>query len=345
MIAMVHASHSEDTAPFGHARPPLREAGFSHTPVLLDEVVKALLPAPGKCMVDGTLGGGGHSEALLEAGANVIGIDQDPAAIAHASDRLACYGSRFRAVYASFGDVASALDRLNVQRIDGAILDLGVSSHQLDTPDRGFSFQANGPLDMRMNPAGPVTARDLVNTASTEQLERIFREFGEETHAHRIAARLVRDRAVRPLNTTLDLAQSVESVVPRRGKIHPATRVFQALRIAVNRELEVLSRGISALAERLSPGGRLAVITFHSLEDRIVKKFFQHHSAPTLDRPEWSAPRPNPDCIFKKHTGKPLTASDAEQRGNPRSRSAKLRVVERLPHRIRPNFSPMDSDP
>jgi 16S rRNA (cytosine1402-N4)-methyltransferase len=345
MIAMVHTSISEEGAPNECSTAPGKSPLFSHVPVLLDAVVKALSPSEGKCFVDGTLGGGGHSKALLDAGATVVGIDQDPAALAYASQRLAGYGSRFHAVHASFGDVASVLDDLRIRHVHGALLDLGVSSHQLDTPERGFSFQAEGPLDMRMNPRGPVTARDLVNTASQEQLERIIREFGEEPHARRIAARLTRDRAVRPLDTTLDLVRSVESVVPRRGKNHPATRVFQALRIAVNRELEVLSRGLTALSQRLYPGGRLAIITFHSLEDRMVKQFFQRHSVPTVDRPEWSAPRANPDCIFKKQTAKPITASETELRSNPRSRSAKLRVVERLPHRTLAVSPRTDSDP
>jgi 16S rRNA (cytosine1402-N4)-methyltransferase len=307
----------------------LPSAGY-HVPVLLREVLEAMSPAEGKTILDCTLGGGGHSEALLEAGARVIGVDQDPAAIEHATERLKRFGARFRAVRSSFGGVAGMLQSMGVMGLDGVLMDLGVSSHQLDTPGRGFSFQAEGPLDMRMDPEGPVRAVDLVNTASGEQLERIFRDYGEEPMARRIAGRIVRDRAVAPLSTTLDLARCVESVVPRRGKSHPATRVFQALRIAVNRELEVLERGLVALQRWLVAGGRFAVITFHSLEDRIVKRFFQEHSTVELDRPEWSAPRPNPECWFRKVTGKPLVASESEQRSNPRARSAKLRVVERL---------------
>jgi 16S rRNA (cytosine1402-N4)-methyltransferase len=302
-----------------------------HAPVLLSEVVAALNPAPGRLLVDCTLGGGGHSEAFLKAGAEVVGVDQDPEAIAFASARLAPFGSRFRALHASFGDALERLRELGVSAVDGVLMDLGVSSHQLDTPSRGFSFQADGPLDMRMNPQGLVSASDLVNTASAEQLERIFRQFGEEPQARRIASRLVRERAVRPFARTLELAQAVEAVVPRRGKAHPATRIFQALRIAVNRELEVLERGLESFGALLRPGGRFGVISFHSLEDRVVKQHFQRTSTPMLDRPEWSAPRPNPECIFKKWTGKPAVASAEEQAANPRSRSAKLRVVERLP--------------
>jgi 16S rRNA (cytosine1402-N4)-methyltransferase len=234
-------------------------------------------------------------------------------------------------VRANFGQVGQVLGGLGVGLVDGFLLDLGVSSHQLDTPGRGFSFRFDGPLDMRMNPELPVTAADWVNTASSEQLERMFREYGEEPQARRIAQRLVKDRAVRPFLTTLELAEGVERVVPRRGRTHPATQVFQALRIAVNRELEVLEQTLAVLGGLLAPGGRLAVITFHSLEDRIVKQVFQRCSAPTLDRPEWPAPRRNPDCVYRKLTGKPSVAGAEEQRQNSRSRSAKLRVVERLP--------------
>jgi 16S rRNA (cytosine1402-N4)-methyltransferase len=189
-----------------------------------------------------------------------------------------------------------------------------------------------GPLDMRMDPTNPISAADLVNTMGGEQLEKIFRNYGEEPAARKIAARLVRDRLVSPFRTTLQLAQAVETVVPRRGRTHPATRVFQALRIAVNRELEALSTGLEQLSQRLAPGGRLAVITFHSLEDRIVKVFFKERTTAFIDRPEWPEARPNPLHVFKAITGKPVVASDAEQRANPRSRSAKLRVVERIPY-------------
>jgi 16S rRNA (cytosine1402-N4)-methyltransferase len=303
-----------------------------HESVLPAEVVKLLAPAPGKVIVDGTLGGGGHSAALLAEGARVIGLDHDPEAIAFAKNRIGDAGGRFQAVRTNFAKAGEALDALGISKVDGVLLDLGVSSRQLDAPERGFSFMHEGPLDMRMDPALPVSASDLVNTMSGEQLERVFRQFGEEPAARRIAARLVRDRMVRPFATTKQLADAVETVVPRRGRTHPATRVFQALRIAVNRELDVLTEGLAVLSNRLAPGGRFAVITFHSLEDRVVKTFFKARSTEFLDRPEWPAPRPNPDFIFKAVTGKPVVASDAEQRANPRSRSAKLRVVERIAH-------------
>lgn len=301
-----------------------------HEPVLLEETVSALAPAAGKVIVDGTLGGGGHSEALLARGATVIGIDQDPAAIDFAGKRLADYGDRFQAARGTFANAAALLDGIGIGPIDGALLDLGVSSHQLDTPERGFSFQADGPLDMRLDPHGPITAADLVNTMSGEQLEHIFREYGEEPNARKVAVKLTRERMVKPFATTLELAEAVASVIPRRSGTHPATRVFQALRIAVNRELDVLEQGLEQLTARLAPGGVFAVITFHSLEDRIVKIFFKHRCTESLDRPEWPEPRRNPDYIFQAITRKPVVAGAAEQRRNPRSRSAKLRAVKRL---------------
>jgi 16S rRNA (cytosine1402-N4)-methyltransferase len=309
--------------------PRAEERGY-HEPVLLGKAVELLAPSPEKLIVDGTLGGSGHTHALLEAGARVIGLDQDPDALQFAQVRLARFGERFEGVHANFAMLGDVLDRLGVREIDGGLLDLGVSSWQLDTPERGFSFLREGPLDMRMNPHAKVTAADIVNNASGEQLERIFRNFGEEPAARRIAAKIIRTRINRPIATTLDLASIVESVVPRRGKIHPATRVFQALRIAVNRELDVLSEGLEQFAARLRSGGRLVVITFHSLEDRIVKSFFKTHSEPRIDRPEWPAPRPNPQCIFKLLTRKAMIAGDEEQARNPRSRSAKLRAVEKI---------------
>jgi 16S rRNA (cytosine1402-N4)-methyltransferase len=302
-----------------------------HETVLQAEAVELLAAQPGRIIVDGTLGGGGHAAALLAAGARVIGLDQDPEAIAFARQRLGD-AAEFTAVRSSFAKAGDVLDSLGITTIDGALLDLGVSSRQLDAPERGFSFMHEGPLDMRMDPSGPVSAADLVNTMSGDQLERVFRQLGEEPAARKVAAKLVRERMVRPFTTTRQLADAVEAVIPRRGRTHPATRIFQGLRIAVNRELEVLEEGLAALTARLAPGGRFAVLTFHSLEDRIVKTFFKEHSTPTIDRPEWPVARPNPKYIFKRITHKPIVASEAEQRANPRSRSAKLRVVERLPH-------------
>lgn len=301
-----------------------------HVPALLQECMRHLQPAAGKLFVDATLGGGGHSEAFLEAGATVIGIDQDPEAIDFATARLVRFSDRFRTVRSNFAEAGEPLDQLGIGQVDGVLMDLGVSSHQLDEARRGFSFMREAKLDMRMNPEGPITAADLVNTMGVTQLARIFKVYGEEPAANRIAQRLVRDRAVRPFETTLQLAEAVESVVPRRGKTHPATRVFQALRMAVNRELDVLPAALELFAARLAPGGRLGVIAFHSLEDRIVKQFFATRSAETVDDPTWPAARPNPQRIFRKITGKAVSAGEAEQQQNPRARSAKLRVVEKL---------------
>jgi 16S rRNA (cytosine1402-N4)-methyltransferase len=302
-----------------------------HTPVLMKEVLEALAPRPGEIFVDGTLGGGGHTEALLAAGAHVVGLDQDPDALDFAKEkRLHRFGDQFQPVRANFARLGAVLDELDVPEVDGVLLDLGVSSWQLDTAERGFSFQREGALDMRMDPDGPVTAADLVNAAPAAELVRIFREYGDEPNARRIAARIVSGRVAKPFRTTMQLALAVEEVVPRRGRIHPATRIFQALRIAVNRELDVLESVLGQGAARLRVGGRLAVITFHSLEDRMVKEFFKLRSTAELDRPEWPAPRPNPDYIFRALTRKPVVASAEEQQSNPRSRSAKLRAVEKI---------------
>lgn len=328
---MIAASH---TCEEGAEAPTKTMSRYEyHESVLMAETIDALLPAPGKLFVDGTLGGGGHTGALLDAGARVIGLDQDPEAIAFACRKLEPHGNRFQAVRASFVQVGEVLDRLGIVQIDGALLDLGISSHQIDTPERGFSFQKEGPLDMRMDPDAPVTAASLVNTLAAEQLEQIFRSYGEEPAARKIAASLVRDRVVEPFTSTLQLANAVEKVVPRRGRTHPATRVFQALRIAVNRELDILPQALELFTERLAVGGRLAVITFHSLEDRIVKQFLKARAVEWLDRPEWPAPKRNPDFKFRLVPTKAIAASEAEQQANPRARSAKLRIAEKLPPR------------
>jgi len=303
-----------------------------HQPVLLRESIAHLLPAPGKVFFEGTLGGGGHTRALLDAGATVIATDQDPAAIAEAGEKLAGYGARLILRRANFSEVSRILAELAIVKLDGALFDLGVSSHQFDTPERGFSLIHDGDLDMRMAPDAPQSAADLVNTAGEEELARIFRELGDEPAARRIAARIVRERARMPITRTLQLADVVASVIPRKGRTHPATRVFMALRMAVNRELEALTSVLAEVTRHLAPGGRLAVISFHSGEDRIVKTFMKERATEWLDRPEWPAPRRNPNFIFHLLTTRPLVASADEQRANPRARSAKLRVAERLPH-------------
>ena len=308
-----------------------RSPGY-HESVLLRESIELLQPAPGKVFFEGTLGGGGHTRALLDAGAAVIATDQDPAAIAEAGAKLTGYGERLILRRANFSEVSRILAELRIAKLDGALFDLGVSSHQFDTPERGFSFQTDGALDMRMSPDAPQSAADLVNTAGEEELARIFRDLGDEPAARRIASRIVRERAQAPITHTLQFADLVAGVIPRRGRTHPATRVFMALRLAVNRELDVLTSVLAEVTKHLAPGGRLAVISFHSGEDRIVKSFMKERATEWHDRPEWPAPRRNPAHIFRLITTRPLSASAAEQKANPRARSAKLRVSERLPH-------------
>lgn len=316
----------DDPAPQTLERPD----GPYHVPVMAEEVVALLRPAPGMIFLDGTAGGGGHAERLLQYGAEVIALDQDADAIAICRQRLAPYACRLHLCEANYEDAEAVLDQLGIRSLGGALLDLGVSSYQLDTADRGFAMMRNGPLDMRMSRSNPQTAADIVNTASAAELARIFREYGEEPRAMHIAARIAALREQRPIRTTFDLAAAVTSVVPRTGARHPATRIFQALRIAVNDELGVLARGLETIAFRLAHGARFAVISFHSLEDRIVKTFFRDRSAEWIDRPEWPEPRHNPARIFRLLTPRPMDASGEEVQINPRARSAKLRVVERI---------------
>jgi 16S rRNA (cytosine1402-N4)-methyltransferase len=301
-----------------------------HRPVLEKEVVELLEPKPGSFIVDGTCGGGGHTEALLESGANVLALDQDPDAVQHVSEQLASFGRRITVRQANFRHAARVLDELGIRTIGGALLDLGVSSRQLENAERGFSLVRNGPLDMRMDPRTELTAATIVNEYSAEQLTRLFRELGEEPAARRIASLIVKMRNRSPFRETLPLARAIEKLAGRHGRRHPATQVFQALRMEVNNELGALEEGLRVLAERLQPGARIAVIAFHSLEDRIVKNFFRDHSREWLDRPEWPAPQRNPNYDLKLVTPKPVEPSEDEQRANPRSRSAKLRVAKKI---------------
>ncbi len=303
---------------------------FHHVTVLAQEAVDALLPAPGKVVVDATLGGGGHSELLLRAGAEVWGIDQDPAARRAARRRLAAYGERLHVLAGNFRNAVELLHSQGVREVDGLLADIGVSSPQVDCAERGFSFLADGPLDMRMNPDAPRTAADIVNNAPEGELADILWQYGEERASRAIARRIVQERAKAPLRTTAELAGVIASVLPRKGRLHPATRSFQALRIAVNDELGALEQLLASGLSLLRSGGRFAVITFHSLEDRAVKHFFDRVTREEIDRPEWPAPRPNPDCAARLVFRKPLTAGTAELAANPRSRSAKLRVIEKL---------------
>lgn len=301
-----------------------------HQPVLPKEVVEFLQPAPGKLFLDVTLGGGGHSELLLDAGAQVVGLDQDAEALAHARHRLRGHAARFCAFQANFRDFPALLDEAGIGKVDGIIGDFGVSSKQLNSAARGFSFAQDGPLDMRMNQQSGRTAADLVNEADAEELERILREYGEERQARRIARAIVERRAQRAFTSTADLAAVIAGVVPRHGKTHPATQSFQAIRIAVNEELASISEFLARVPEWLKPGGRVALISFHSMEDRLVKQAFARFSSEWVDRPEWASQRPNPDFCLRLLTRKPVEASAAEVQANPRARSAKLRVAERI---------------
>lgn len=294
-----------------------------HIPVLLDEVLAALSPVEGEVIVDGTFGAGGYTKAILARGANVVAIDRDPDAIAAGRGLEAQSGGRLRLVQAPF----SELDR-HVEAVDGVVLDIGVSSMQLDQAERGFSFRADGPLDMRMAQSGP-SAADIVNRFKAGDLARIFGFLGEERHAGRIARMIEKRRETRPFTRTLELADAIETFIGRnpKDKIHPATRVFQALRIFVNDELGELARALIAAEHALKPGGRLAVVTFHSLEDRIVKRFIadrSSHHAGSRYLPETHA---EPQTF--ERAAKPVGASDAEVAANPRARSAKLRAAVR----------------
>ena len=308
---------------------------FAHKSVLLRESVDALRIRPDGVYIDGTLGGGGHAEAiasLLTTG-RLIGIDRDERAITRATQRLALLMDRITVVHGNFRALGEILDGLGVEKADGMIFDLGVSSPQLDETSRGFSYMADAPLDMRMDETEALTAREVVNDWPEERLRRILYDFGEERYAPRIAAAIVRSREKAPIETTLQLAEIIRSAMPAaalREKQHPAKRSFQAIRIAVNDELEAISEMLSTAADRLKPGGRLAVISFHSLEDRLVK------NAIASREKGCTCPRDFPVCTcgfkqtLKSVTRKPITASEEELNENPRARSAKLRVAERV---------------
>ena len=306
-----------------------------HQPVLMREVVDLLSPRAGAVIVDGTIGMGGHSEALLSAHPTIeiIGIDRDEDALSIAKKRLASFGDRVRLVHGNYRDCVDLLSALDVDRIDGFLLDLGLSSLQLDRPERGFSFRASGPLDMRMDRTSGASAADLVNDASAEELSGIISRYGEERFAHRIASAIVAARTKGRIETTDELARIVYDAIPRKfhpPRIHPATRTFQALRIAVNDELSNLESGLEASFSILSAGGVMAVISFHSLEDRIVKGFFRYKALSCICPPDL------PVCMCDKKvemevlTKKPIVPSDEEIDANPRARSAKLRAARKL---------------
>jgi 16S rRNA (cytosine1402-N4)-methyltransferase len=307
-----------------------KEEFIYHRPVLVPETVDLLQARPGALVLDGTCGGGGHSEAILQTGADVLALDQDPEAIAQAAERLARFSNRVTLRQANFRFADRVLDALEIERIGGAILDLGVSSRQLENADRGFSLMRNGPLDMRMDPRGELTAEAIINSYSEEELTRLFRDLGEEPAARRIASAIVKQRKTTAFRETLPLARTIEKIVGRHGRRHPATQVFQALRMEVNDELGALQQGLRVLTQRLQAGARIAVISFHSLEDRMVKNFFREHSREYLDRPEWPEPRPNQARDLRVITPRPIEPGENEQRLNSRARSAKLRVAEKL---------------
>ena len=304
-----------------------------HVPVLLQEVITALQPQPGGIYVDGTVGAGGHAAAVLEASApdgQLYGFDQDHSALEIAAGNLAKFGNRVHLAHANFKHLDQTIRRLNVSPVNGILLDLGVSSMQFDQPDRGFSFQADGPLDMRMNPTTGQTASDLVNKLPQDELANLIYKYGEERQSRRIARAIVQ---ARPIYSTQELAAIVAKATWKpgkagRSKIHPATQTFQALRIAVNNELTILEQVLPQALRLLKPKGRLAVISFHSLEDRIVKQFFRQEAQDCICPPE----QPICTCRHKSTvsiiTKKPISPTLAEIDVNPRARSAKLRVVE-----------------
>ena len=308
---------------------------FHHVSVLLDECIEALNIKPEGIYVDGTLGGAGHSSriaAMLTTG-RLIGIDRDTVALTAAEKRLEPYMDRVTLVHSDFSELKNVLSRLNIEKVDGILLDLGVSSPQLDDGARGFSYMADAPLDMRMNREDPVTAHTVVNTWPYEELRRILYDYGEERYAPQIAAAICRRREERTIETTLelvDIIRSAMSAAALREKQHPAKRSFQAIRIAVNDELGDLEKVLDAAIPALNPGGRLAIITFHSLEDRIVK------NAMAAAAKGCTCPPNFPVCVcgktpqVKVMTRKPITSSDEELNRNPRARSAKLRVCEKI---------------
>lgn len=309
---------------------------YNHMPVLLNECIRGLMIRPDGVYVDGTLGGGGHSLEILKrlTTGRLIGIDRDEAAILAARARIALSGARFQAVRANFHDIDDILAQFNITSIDGALIDLGVSSHQLDSPERGFSYHEDAPLDMRMDLNQELSARKVVNLWPEADIARALTEYGEERWAKRIARFIVERRARAPIETTGQLVSVIDAAIPKsvrhKDASHPARRTFQAIRIAVNDELKPLEAALRAFAHRLKPGGRLCVIAFHSLEDRIVKNTFA-----SLARP-CTCPADFPVCVCGKVprvrviTRKPITASAEELETNPRARSATLRISEGL---------------
>jgi 16S rRNA (cytosine1402-N4)-methyltransferase len=301
-----------------------------HLSVLYNEVLSALSPVSPNKYVDGTAGAGGHSFGILQACApqgEVLSIDLDPVALDLAGKRLAEFGRRSHLVHGSYADLPEYMAALGWQKISGFLLDLGVSSMQLDMPEKGFSFRQDAPIDMRFNPSAPLTGAELLNESDESELTQILWEYGEEQHARRIVRVIIQNR---PITSTLQLAGLIEKAVGRRGGIHPATKTFQALRIAVNEELDNLKDVLPLAVEALEPGGRIAIISFHSLEDRIVKHFFVDESKDCICPPEQPICTCDHQARLKIITRHPIEAGEEETQGNPRARSAKLRVAERI---------------
>ncbi len=314
----------------------MSEIQFSHRSVLLEECMEGLHIRPDGVYVDGTAGGAGHSSVIasrLSDKGRLIALDQDETAVRVASERLSVFGDRARVVHSNFCELESVCASLGIDHIDGLLLDLGVSSYQLDTAERGFSYQADAPLDMRMDVTRPLTAKQIVNEYSEEELRRILFEYGEERFSSRIASNIVRAREIATIETTGELVEIIKRSIPahaKEGGHHPAKRSFQALRIEVNAELDVIAPAIKSAVRLLNPGGRIAIITFHSLEDRIVKQSFASLTGGC------TCPKSFPVCVcgnrpqVKVITKKPILPSEEELAENPRSRSAKLRVAEKL---------------
>jgi 16S rRNA (cytosine1402-N4)-methyltransferase len=304
---------------------------MQHIPVLFHEVLDTLNPIPGGLYVDGTVGAGGHAQGILKAispGGKLLGLDRDPAALEIAESRLAEFGNQVVLIHSSYSRLKSHLNNLNWKTVDGILLDLGLSSMQLDNPERGFSFLKSGPLDMRFDPSQSFSAADLVNQSSKDDLANLIFRYGEERYSRKIADAII---ANRPLEDTQELADIIESAIRYTpSRIHPATRTFQALRIAVNQELEALEAFLPTALDALNPGGRLAIIAFHSLEDRIVKQFFRKESKDCICPPEI------PQCVcghkkqLKEISRRPIRPEEKEILENPRARSAKLRVAEKI---------------
>lgn len=309
---------------------------FSHIPVLLEETIAELAIRPNGCYVDATVGGGGHAVEIVQRLSNgrLLALDQDEEALVSAKAHLAAWSEKVTFVHTNFRHLGKVLDENDMPKVDGILMDIGVSSYQLDTAERGFSYHHDAPLDMRMDQnANTQTAKDIVNTYSERELTTLFYRYGEECWSKRIAQFIVVERGAKPLETSFDLVKVIQKAIPKKVRMqdkHPARRVFQALRIEVNHELDVLEEGLQQAAEHLAPGGRLCVITFHSLEDRLVKNAFRR----LADGPPLPAGLPVRSIEYASPfhvcTRKPIEASPEEQARNPRARSAKLRVLERF---------------